>query len=294
MKKAFFIFLLLYVYVSTFAQIGNLLNQAKKVAGGVTDKVVKIDLLEDKTITTSIDDAIPVAFWLKDLDTYFSPVEPDNYNFELGPGYYRYKVQSYCLKAGTHGPSKGDGYLLAPLRGSKSDLVYNIVKRSVDHPEVAQQDIQVLLWGIIYGTKFTDYDLAFQQRVKPVLTTVEMADMSVDLKNIAFDAMPEAIRKTAKFYSDFRSKLTNPNLIYGDVERMAMLDGILPDDLFSKHIQEGLWADIGGGFYGRSIPEGYPITVFEIYRPEKINETRDEKNRLVKLEKDGFNIEANP
>ena len=289
MKKTLpvFLFLFLFVYTSVFAQLGNVLKQTKKLA----DKVVKIDLLEEKTITTSIDDALPVAYWLKDLDTYLTPVEPGNYDFVLGPGYYRFKVQSYCLKAGTYGPSKGDGYLLSPLRGNKSDVVYNIVKRSVEHPEIAQQDIQVLLWGIIYGTKFTDYDPAFQQRVKPLLTPVEMADLSIDLKNIAFDVMPDAVKKTAKFYSDFRNKLTNPNLVFGDIERMAMLDGVLPDDPFSQYVQQGLWAYIGNGFYGRAMPESYPTTVYEIYRPEEIYETWDAKKRLVKLEKGGYSIE---
>ena len=43
------------------------------------------DLLEEKNITTSIDDAYPVAFWLTDLNDE-TPVEPEDYNAPLWSG----------------------------------------------------------------------------------------------------------------------------------------------------------------------------------------------------------------
>jgi hypothetical protein len=286
MKKT--IFLLLFIILFTkfsFAQFDDVLKKVKK-------NVVNVELFEEKNVTTSIDDALPVAFWLKDIDQEREPIEPQTYDFNnLGPGYYRFTVQSYCLKAGTHGPTKGSGYLLAPLKGKRSDLVYNVVNRSVSHPEVAQHDIQVFLWGIIYGSKFTDYSLEFQNKIRPLLTPEEIADLTLDLKNVPLDVMPEDIRKTAQFYQDLRNKITNPNLAYNEIESAAMLNGYLPSEPFSKYVQKGLWAYIGNGFYMRDLPIAYPKSVIEIYRPFYINATKDSKGRLTALENEGSRLE---
>lgn len=275
---------LLLISANSFAQFGDILKKA-------TDKVTKVELFEEKNVTTSIEDALPVAFWLKDLSDYDEPNEPESYNFSLTPGYYKFVLQSYCLQAATHGPTKGSGYLLAPLKGKRSDVVYNVVTNSSNHPEIEQHDIQVFLWGIIAGTKFTDYSLEFQNKIRPLLTPAEITDMSLDLMNVPLDVMPSEIKDVAKFYQDFRAKLTNPNTTYNELESMAMLNGVLPEEPFSKYVQKGLWAYLGDGFYGRSQPEGYQRTIQEIYRPAKVNSTKDAKGRLTTLENDGYKVE---
>ncbi|MDD5361490.1 MAG: hypothetical protein PHN88_05115 [Ignavibacteria bacterium] len=285
MKKLLLVIVLIFfISPGAFAQFGDILKKA-------TEKVTKVDLLEEKNVTTSIEDALPVAFWLKDIDEYYEPTEPETNDFNLDPGYYRFYVQSYCLKAGTHGPSKGSGYLLAPLKGKRSDLVYNIVARSSNFPEIEQHDIQLLLWGIIAGSKFTDFDISFQNKVRPLMTTAEIAEFSLDLKNVPIEVMPDDIKQIAQFYKDFRARLTNPNITYNEVESMAMVNGVLPEDPFSKYVEKGLWAYLGDGFYGRGMPQSYPRTIFEVYRPVKINSTRDSKGRLSVLENDGNKIE---
>ena len=169
MKK--FIILLLLIFPTLLqAQLDDLIK-----------KTAVPDLLEEKNITTSIEDAYPVTFWLNDLDER-TPIEPEDYNAPLGPGYYRLTVQSYCLKAGTHAPTKGSGHLFAPIKGKRDDLVVNILTRSVDHPEVAQHDVQLLLWSIIYGAKFTDLEPGLQMRVKPLLLDAEIADLSIGIR----------------------------------------------------------------------------------------------------------------
>lgn len=285
MKKfLFFLTFVLLISEFSFAQFGDILKKA-------TDEVTKVELLEEKNVTTSIDDALPVAFWLKDLSDYDEPIEPDHYNFSLVPGYYKFVLQSYCLKAGTKGPTKGSGYLLAPLKGKRSDIVYNVVTNSANHPEIDQRDIQVFLWGVIYGTKFTDYPLDFQNKIRPLLTASELTDLSLDLKNVPLDVMPSDIKKVASYYNDLRAKITNPSSTYNDIEGMAMISGFIPDDPFSKYIQKGLWAYIGDGFYVRSRPEGYQRTIQEVYRPAKVNAVKDSKGRLTSLENEGYKIE---
>ncbi len=93
------------------AQLGGL--------GGLGDKLKKktpgvSSLLEGKPpITTSLPDAV----WGDASKDGFTPREAKrslmtlqrtpNGGFVLQPGYYSMQTQSYCLKAGTHGP--GDG-----------------------------------------------------------------------------------------------------------------------------------------------------------------------------------------
>ena len=286
MKKIIFLFVLSLIFSKfSFAQLDDVLKK-------VTKNVANVELFEEKNITTSIDDALPVAFWLKDFDLERVPVEPETYDFNnLGPGYYRFTVQSYCLHAGTYGPTKGSGYLMAPLKGKRSDLVYNVLNRSVEHPEIAQHDIQVFLWGIVDGVKFSDYSLEFQNKIRPLVTPEEIADLTLDLKNVPLEVMPEEIRKVAKYYQDLRAKITNPNITYNEIESAAMLNGYLPADPFSKYVQKGLWSYIGNGFYMRDLPISYPESVIEIYRPLYVNSSKDAKGRLSSLENAGSKIE---
>lgn len=249
------------------------------------------DLLEEKNITTSIEDAYPESFWISDIENFRTPVEPQDYSAPLAPGYYRLTVQSYCLKAGTHAPTMGNGHLFAPIKGKRDDLVVNILTRSVDHPEIDQRDVQLLLWSIIYGAKFTDLEPGLQMRVKPLMTDTEIAELSIGIKDIPTDILPGGIKEAAEFYKSFRQRLTDPSSSFEDIERMAVLTGDPPSNLLKKQVNPGNWAYVGDGFYMRIIPEGYQKSVLEIYRPGSVNVTRDNLQRITMLERDGYKTE---
>ena len=280
MKKLFILMVLLTPFI-TNAQFEDIIK-----------KTAMPDILEEKNITTSIDDAYPVSFWVNDIGEYYDPIEPQDYNAPLGPGYYRMTVQSYCLKAGTHGPTKGNGHLIAPLKGKLDNLVTNIITRSAEHPEIAQKDIQLLLWSIIYGAKFTDLQPELQLRVKPLLTPAEIAELSVGISDVPLDLLPDEVRSTAKFYKDLRGKITDPTSSFEDIESMAVLSGEAPSDMLKKQVDPGNWAYIGDGFYMRLMPVTYSQSVLELYRPQSVNLTRDDKGRITLFEKNGDKIEV--
>jgi hypothetical protein len=96
-----------------------------------------------EAVTTSIKDALPVAQLLGRFLQGITPVT--SRSTRVPSGYFRMRLQSYCLHAGTYGPTKGDGYLLAPLKGDRAPLIRSIMERSVAHPEIQQQDIQQLI-----------------------------------------------------------------------------------------------------------------------------------------------------
>jgi len=165
--------------IAASAQLGGL--------GGLGDKLKKKtpNLLGDKMpITTSL----PDAKWADASKDGFTPREPErslmtlqrtpNGGFVLQPGYYSLMDQSYCLKAGTHGPGGGTGYLYAPPKGPAEDAVMTIVRNSVNHPEIHQHDIQVLLWAIIARARFEDLDSSLKATAARLLTPRQLAALN--------------------------------------------------------------------------------------------------------------------
>src|SRR5919205_344509 len=163
---------------SASAQLGGL--------GGLGDKLKKKtpNLLGDKQpITTSL----PDAKWGDSSKDGFTPREPErslmtlqrtpNGGFVLQPGYYMFQDQSYCLKAGTHGPGGGDGYLFAPPKGPAEDAVMTIVRNSVNHPEIPQHDVQVLIWALIARTKTSQLQGGAKTAAEKLLTSRQRYDI---------------------------------------------------------------------------------------------------------------------
>src|ERR1044071_1874625 len=208
-SKAFFMAaicaLLLACAAPANAQLGGL--------GGLGDKLKKKtpNLLGDKQpITTSLPDA---KWGMADKDG-FTPREPlrslmtlqrtPNGGFVLQPGYYMLVDQSYCLHAGTHGPGGGDGYLYAPPKGPAEDAVMSIVRNSVNHPEIQQHDIQLLLWAIIARAKFEDLSPELKSVAARLLTQRQLAGLNRKALDVAgsianhLGAVPEPLRQIAQ------------------------------------------------------------------------------------------------
>jgi hypothetical protein len=176
----------------------------------------------DPPITTSLQD----ARWAVDSLDNFTPRDSKrslmqlqrtpNGGFVLQPGYYEFHDQSYCLKAGTHGPGGGDGYLFAPPKGPAEDAVMTIVRNSVNHPEIHQHDIQVLLWAIIARTKFEDLDSRLKATAARLLTPRQLASLNrsaLDLVpgpalDAATNSLPPLVRQVFQAEAQLRQMLT--------------------------------------------------------------------------------------
>jgi hypothetical protein len=276
-RSACIIALLTLCAAPAFAQFGGL--------GGVTDKLKKKtpNLLGGKPpITTSLDDAT----WGDASKDGFTPREDarslmvlqrtPNGGFVLQFGYYHMQTQSYCLKAGTHGPGGGDGYLYAPPKGPAEDPVMTIVRNSVQHPEIQQHDIQVLLWAIIARAKFEDLQPDMKATAARLLTPRQLASLnrsaldalSGNALTDALGGVPEPLRQIAQAEAQLRQMMTTPGASFAEMERVAVLSGAAPVGEGSRNVPSGRWSLHPDGYYVRYLPSGYSSTRVEIWVPQ--------------------------
>jgi hypothetical protein len=259
--------------------IGRIGGIAGRVAGRLNiDEVVR----GSPPITTSL----PDAKWAVDSLDNFSPREgkrsmltlqrTPNGGFVLQPGYYEMHVQSYCLKAGTHGPGGGDGYLFAPTMGPAEEHVTTILRNSVNHPEIAQHDIQTLLWAIIARAKFEDLSTEHKAVASRLLTPRQIASLNRSALDLvpgaaldrALASTPPLVRQVIQAEAQLRQMLTNPGTSFQQLEAVAVLAGMAPLGEGSRAVPSGRWSLHPDGYYVRYVPQGYSYTVTQIWVPQ--------------------------
>ncbi|HEX8246447.1 MAG TPA: hypothetical protein VF541_23280 [Longimicrobium sp.] len=261
------------------AQIGGLGRAVGRAAGRLNVDAV---LRGDPPITTSLTD----ARWAVDSLDNFTPREAKrslmqlqrtpNGGFVLQPGYYEFHDQSYCLKAGTHGPGGGDGYIYAPPKGPAEDAVMTIVRGSVNKPQIDQHDIQVLLWAIIARTKFEDLDSRLKATAAQLLAPRQLAALNrtaLDLVpgpalDAATNSLPPLVKQVFQAEAQLRQMLTNPGSTYEQMERVAVLAGMAPLGEGSRQVPSGRWSLHPDGYYVRYLPYGYTNTLVQIWVPQ--------------------------
>jgi hypothetical protein len=283
MKKSILAFVTtLLAVLNLSAQLGGAADDlfakgAKLMGNGLTKK------LQRDPITTSFTDCdtkttLPADFgndkekkWLCE-----QPFENDK-GYKLTPGFYKATVKSFCLKTGTYGPSKGSGYLYAPLKGTKKDLVYKLITNWKAHEEITQQQLQLLLWAIIAKTKFNNLSPDLKLVATKLLSDDDMAALSKvgmdfvsdELMKKAVLQMPEPAQKIIAIENAMRQKFYAAAVSYQEVEALAMLAGAAP---VNNNIADGLWSVLPNGCYIKYLPAGYTRTVVEIYVPDTVED----------------------
>jgi len=196
--------------------------------------------------------------------------------FVLQPGYYQQQTQSYCLKAGTHGPGGGDGYLYAPPKGPAEDAVMSVVRNSVQHPEIEQHDVQALLWAIIARAKFEDLQPEIKATASKLLTPRQLASLNRNALDVlsgnaltdALGGVPEPLRQIAQAEAQLRQMMTTPGASFAEMERVAVLSGAAPFGEGSQTVPSGRWSIHPDGYWVRYIPSSYSSTRVEIWVPQ--------------------------
>ncbi|OOQ57980.1 hypothetical protein [Mucilaginibacter pedocola] len=292
MKKQFISSYLLWAVCLLFsvnaqAQFGGLgkklLDKGTEMVGsGGLNKILK----QPQAISTSFQDvdkngSKPPSFM--DGQTaqplYLLPKTPTG-AYKLCEGYYEMTNKSYCLHAGTRGPSKGDGYMLAPVLGPKKEVVILILKSAESHPNVAQRSIQVLLWAIIARTRFVDMGTDIKLTASTLLTPQQLLMLEggalgvlpANVMDKAKGELPPAVQAVFEAENNIRRLAASGSASYEEMEKYAMLAGLAPQP--DPEVPSGIWSLHPDGYYIRFIPSSYSVTKTQIYVPKELIATK--------------------
>jgi hypothetical protein len=198
--------------------------------------------------------------------------------FLLMPGVWEIDVRSYCLQAGTHAPSRGTGHSYAPLKGPKADIVLHVLQNSALHPEIPQQDVQVLLWAILARTPITQMPRAYQLTAAKLLTPRELLSLERSVLEVltpmarekALAALPASARKVFEAENQLREKLTQATEApFEELERIAVLAGVAPAEPGGRLVQRGRWSYHPDGYFIRFFASSYTQTKIQVYVPDQ-------------------------
>ena len=268
------------------AQLGGLgkklLDKGTDMAsGGSLNKILK----QPQAISTSFKDvnrtgSKPPSFMegQQPEPLYLLPKAPGG-GYKLCAGFFEMTNKSYCLHAGTHGPSKGDGYMLAPVLGPKADVVILILKNAEKHPEVKQHSIQVLLWAIVARTRFADFGTDIKLTATTLLSPQELlmlqgGPLGILPANVmpkAKDPLPPAAQSVFEAENNIRQLASSGNASYEEMEKYAVLAGMAQPD---PEVPSGIWSLHPDGYYIRYFPRGYSVTRVQIYVPKELIDTK--------------------
>jgi hypothetical protein len=276
--------------------------------GEVLDKLPSTDkiLKSEAPVTTNIKDAVTDIPFLDDFNPEdFIPMtalpRSQSGAFRLDrPGLYALTVESFCLRAGEYGPSEGDGYAYAPLKGPQADIVQHVLQGAYAHPEIPQRDVQVLIWAIIARTKISDMSQEMQMTAARLLTAQEIFELNGGALGLvpeserakAFDKVPDQVRSVLEAEAQLREMLTQGQENYEELEAVAVRTGVAPLGKDSRNVPYGRWSFYREGFFVRYLPRGYKTTRIELYVPEPFDIERDEQDRIILLaDRNGNRIE---
>ena len=279
-----------------------------KIPKKVMEKIPSVsDLTGPKpALSTGLKDVTREAPFLDDFNpTQFAPMtklkRAPNGGFLIRPGLYELNAQSYCLRAGTHEPREGRGYVYAPLAGSRAKAVGGILRRSVQHTDIPQRTIQYLLWAILSRAKFDDLKPELKAAAVRLLKPKEISQLRTGgVEKYSDKALQKAIRKAPRQVrvvlraeADLRRMATDVNATYEQAERVAVLAGVPPRDKKGREILYGRWSWHPQGFFVRYFPSGYSRTRVQVYLPAPFTIKRDAKGRIASIAwTDGYRIET--
>ncbi|MFQ5632461.1 MAG: hypothetical protein ACE5I1_27140, partial [bacterium] len=295
MKKFITIYLLLPILLFLLIQCSNIADIQKSIPGKIPLVGMKLD--KDSQLTTNLKDAVTEIPLLDDFDpesTREMIQLPRGENGEFlvqDPGVYELVAQSFCLRAGKHGPGEGDGYLYAPLKGSRAHIIHKILRNAYRHPGIPQQDIQVLLWAIIARTKISDMSRDKKITAARLLAAKDIYELNGGALGLipqsvfdkATNNLPPLLRQTLEAEAQLRQMLSQANTTFEDLERVAVLIGDPAPGAGSRDVPRGRWSYHPEGYFVRYIPSGYTKTKIQLAVPEIFHIERDDLGRITSI-----------
>ncbi|WP_332032697.1 hypothetical protein [Kaistella sp.] len=280
MKK---IMLTLFIVTATLgnAQILNMIKDKvkDKTMSFAGDKVV--NAITTEAITTNFKDCNTVDIKQPEFASgkNFVSLCRESFNKDTGyvltPGYYKIQLKSFCLKAGTYAPSKGDGYLFAPLKGPKEEIINALVKNWYNHQDIPQEQVQSLVWAVIAKSSFKNLNTESKLVAARLLSKDQLLKLSkmgldfipADIMSKAKSNLPQPVQIALDAENKIRNFFSSSSSSYADLERLAMISGVNPE---KSAIQYGTWGLHPDGYWVAYEPHGYREMTVKIFVPENL------------------------
>lgn len=283
-----------------FGQLEELKRLAEEKAKAKFAKELIQKFEKGQPISTTFDDADFEAIFLDDFEPSEREYLPLNIQpkIEKGGGYrlqsgiYTMNAKSFCLRGYTHGPSKGDGHLYAPLKGKKADFVQSIIQHYAVKPEIPQQDVQVLLWAIIAGSDMKALGSTHSKTLNALFSTEELLKLQAqgfldtemdkvvdDIKKFALGNIPDKLQELFNADEKLRTMVSS-NKTFQEIEKIAIIPGVAPRDMI-REVSKGRWSYHPNGYFVRFFPNGYPQTRVDVYVPFKDSVQKNKKGKIT-------------
>lgn len=269
--------------VLLFSNIGYTQFPLKGLLRKVSTKMETSLFKQPEPITSSFNDvdttgSLEPAFGNNENFLSFDVLDFGPNGYILHPGFFQATLQTFCIRAGTPSPIKGDGYMNAKLKGPMADVVNHILWNYLFHETVKQHDVQLLLWAIIAKTPYTDYTKEMKQTVDTLLMPNDinklkkfgiMSVVTDEMLNNEIVKMPKALQSILKAENEIRKLAQSGSNDYDAYERWAIAGGVVSSGNYT--MAKGRWTHVKeGDYYVRYFPHGYKKTLIQLYKPANI------------------------
>lgn len=236
-------------------------------------------LKKSEPITTSFDDAAKEQVLPDDFGNNMKPLplvkQPRGAagGYLLSPGLYESTVKSYCLHAGSGRPSKGDGYLYAPLKGEQKEI-FETILNNAGTTTANQPETQALLWAVLARTKPDLMSPSLKETMAGYLSEEQIGQlrkgsaevMSKEMMAKLSAKMPPAAKKAMETQNKMREMFASGQAKYEELEKVAVPVSNEAND--RPEYKSGRWSQHEDGYYMRFYPEGYQQVRVQIYIPD--------------------------
>jgi hypothetical protein len=202
--------------------------------------------------------------------------------YRLLPGMYAIEVESYHVSVGLRPPGNTDGYVYADDDAAISPLVSNLLRRSLEHPEIPQKSIQLLVWSILAGMDVQALVPTLSMTTAEMLSPAEILQLNAEAtERKSRSASDEFERAQTEAEQAIRERLRSGAGTFEAYQRIAAPLTIAARDLQSRPIPAGRWSYHPDGYFIRFLPIDNSSTRIECYVPEQFTIQRDTANRIT-------------
>lgn len=204
----------------------------------------------------------------------------------LVPGAFELLDQSFCLRAGGHGPNASSAYSAGVLSGTRAGYVRDVLVRWRSHPEISQGNVQLLLWGITSQAKISNEPAELQAVARVLLSAQEINDLNggalgalSDLLSKAGLQLPAPVQEVLAAENQVRDLLTHGNPSYEQLAAIAVRPPQSTLDVGRKR-----WSYDPHGYFIRYLPASYSTTQIQLFVPPPYKIAHDTHGRISSID----------